>query len=600
MRLAFFTPFHSACGPGFMSKAVVEYLKNYFDVTVFYQWNSKHHPYEVDDVEVRVIDENMDMEPIARDYDAVVYNLGNNEENHYAIFQCLKKLPGIVVLHDFVMQHGLVNDLFNRKNNPELYYWLLSALYGKDGVRAAYINQIAYAGGVRGGWDAPSVSSFPMFEPFAGLASACVVHSRFFEEQLKPHFAGPILRTRNPYDLKRVPSSEVIDTFYKVREKAGGKVVFAAFGHMSPSKCIDRVIRVFGHSARLRNEARLILCGGASPDYEKYLRRLCSIAGLDECVEFRGSVSDTELYALQVEADVFVNLRQPNTEGQSGSLIEQMAAGKPVVCYDTGCYADLPGDAACKIDSTDDLDELQIVFERLLGDPAERRAIGMRGRAAALEYDNARYARELFEFIFENREYLKAFQRREFDSLQRSGQLGDVMDPKHPTDYLRTQAIWGVLDGFASSASAQAISMIPQDAQQHYLSFLTKRHRPLLENLLALSSTDETQPGTGNDLLEIDNLSLYSTELAPVLDKLFWGELDSTEAEHFVYICYKKLLCREPDLGGLRDYAERLVGSNLSKRGLVSAMLRSAEYTERFGETRTSSDYISLTRWAEQ
>ncbi|QOH33604.1 glycosyl transferase WcbH domain protein [Burkholderia cepacia] len=181
MKLAFFTPFHAACGPGFMSKAVVECLKNYFDVTVFYQWHAIHQPYEVEDVDVRIIDSDMDMESVAREFDAVIYNLGNNEENHYSIFQCLKKLPGIVVLHDFVMQHGIVNDLFNRKQKSDLYYWLLAALYGKDGVRACHSSALSYAGGVRGGWDSPSVASFPMFEVFSGLASACVVHSKFLK-----------------------------------------------------------------------------------------------------------------------------------------------------------------------------------------------------------------------------------------------------------------------------------------------------------------------------------------------------------------------------------------------------------------------------------
>ncbi|CRY30718.1 DUF4214 domain-containing protein [Burkholderia pseudomallei] len=593
MKLAFFTPFHPACGPGFMSKAVVEHLKDYFDVTVFYQWHALHQPYEVEDVSVRIIEDDMDMEPVAREFDAVIYNLGNNEENHYSIFQCLKKLPGIVVLHDFVMQHGIVNDLFNRKQKSDLYYWLLAALYGKDGVRACHASALSYAGGVRGGWDSSSVASFPMFEVFSGLASACVVHSKFFENQLKPHFAGPILMTRNPYDLKRVPTEDVIETFYKVRGKAGGKVVFAAFGHMSPSKCIDRVLRVFGHSERLRKEARLILCGGASPEYDQYLRRLCADGDLGHCVEFRGSVSDTELYALQVEADVFVNLRQPNTEGQSGSLIEQLAAGKPVICYDTGCYGDLSEDVAYKVHSTTDFNELQRVFERLLNGVAERREVGLRGRAAALEYDCARYARDMFEFVFENREYLNAFQRRNFDGLRPLGVSGATIDTRHPESYSRTQSIWGVLDGFVHHASSEALSLIPGDARHHYLSFLTQPYRPLVDSLLELSANDVPEVE-----LEADGTSLYSTASAPVLNTSFWTKLKCPVSEHFAYIGYKKLLCRDPDLAGLRDYAEKLASETISRKEMILAMLRSTEFAERFGDIRKSSDYVSLIRWA--
>ncbi|MET5020926.1 glycosyl transferase, partial [Burkholderia pseudomallei] len=78
-----------ACGPGYMTKADVEHLKDYFDVTVYYQCHALHQPYDVEDVSVRIIEDEMDIDPVAREFDAVIYNIGTKEQNHNSINQSL-------------------------------------------------------------------------------------------------------------------------------------------------------------------------------------------------------------------------------------------------------------------------------------------------------------------------------------------------------------------------------------------------------------------------------------------------------------------------------------------------------------------------------
>ena len=41
-------------------------------------------------------------------------------------------------------------------------------------------------------------------------------------------------------------------------------------------------------------------------------------------------------------ADVFVNLRHPVMEGSSASLMRQLAYGRPILCFDSGFFAELP------------------------------------------------------------------------------------------------------------------------------------------------------------------------------------------------------------------------------------------------------------------
>ncbi len=598
MKIAWFTPFNDACGPGFMSKAVVTQLKNYFDVKVFYQWHSELQPYDIKDIPVEVISNELDLEKIAKDFDVIFYNIGNNETNHYAILNALKKQPGVVILHDHVLQHILVHDIFNRKRDENIYYWLLAYLYGLDGVVVSQESYNSIRKGISGAWDYASVSKYPLSEVIAKLGAACIVHSKFHETKLREIYSGPILRSRNPADLKKIPSQEVIESFYRVRSRSQMPVLFVCFGHMSPNKYIDRVIRAFYASTILRSTAKLVICGEASKDYQDYLHRLCTLLNIDQYIEFRGKVTDSELYSLQVESDVFVNLRNPNTEGQSGSLIEQLAAGKPVLCFNTGCFQDLPDDVAYKIEDPNNFEELISVMERAAVNPDERREIGLRGRVHALEYDSARYAKEIFEFVYENRQYIKDFQNRKLESIFDNGAVEQSLFLSHIKGLEDAQKAWGVIDQVIAADSDTAFNMLNKESQIGYLKFINVRNRPLIECLTSLLDRNSS-----NDLKYHKSVlgnSLYSINLTPLSNVKFWEYVESVSDEEFVSICYRKLLCREPDRGGARQYLKYLQAGDMSKRELIKVHLMSDELKERFSLDYKQTPLSNLLEWCEE
>lgn len=598
MKIAWFTPFNDTSGPGFMSKAIVTQLKNYFDVKVLYQWHPTLQPYDIKDITIEVITDDLDYEKISKDFDVIFYNLGNNENNHYAILNALKKQPGVVILHDYVLQHLLVQDIYNRKNDENIYYWLLTYVYGLDGVSVAQESYSSTRKGYSGGWDFPSVSKYPLFDIIAKLGSACVVHSKFYEDKLKEVFSGPILRSRNPADLKRIPPDEVIESFYRVRTRSQMPVLFVCFGHMSQNKYIDRVIRAFGASTILRNNAKAVICGEATKDYQDYLNRLCTILNLAEHVEFRGNVSDAELYALQVDADIFVNLRNPNTEGQSGSLIEQLAAGKPVICFNSGCFQDLPDEVSYKINDCNNFEELITTMERATLNPVERREIGLKGRLHALEYSSARYANEIFEFVFENHEYLKGFQNRNVATIAKRGVTEQAQVLSHIKGLEYAQKAWGVIDKHISPDSDTALLLLSEESRGSYLKFLTGRHRPLIENISAIYNKDSSTNFKYHKSV-LDN-SLYSINQTPLFNVTFWEYIESLSDEEFISICYLKILCREPDLGGERHYLNCLQSGETSKRKLIKVFLKSDEFKERFSVEYTHSPLSDLLKWCEE
>lgn len=595
MKLAWFSPFHNSCGPGFMSHAVVRSLCDYAEVGVFYHPNEEE-PFSLPGASLTEITSELDLRQVARDFDAIIYNLGNNEENHQYILQALRQQPGIVVLHDYVMQHALVSDIFVRKEQPDLYYWLLVRYYGRDGACAA---QEAYALQRQrservGFWDSAAIQRFPLFETVAQLATACVVHSHFFENKLRAVFPGPVLNTRIPCDLKKIPPPAVIDSFYAVRQRTSAPVTFACFGHISPSKCIDQVIRAFGASAYLRQHARLLICGGVSATYGRYLEQLHTLNHLAGVVELRGRISDTELYALQVEADAFINLRHPNTEGQSASLIEQMASGKPVLCFNSGCFADLPDDAACKVDDPHDLAELTATLEQLAQDPQRRQAIGRRGRRHALSHDSAGYARDLFEFVFEHRTYLKALQ------LGTAPDAGSMTAQQQSTLHAHLDTLaqgrdtWSVLGQRHAPLSQAAFEMLPSAAQPGFRAFLEHRDQPLHQALAAIL---DAVPG--DDTMDTDPARFPgAVSSTPLLDTDFWDSLADAPVGEFVQACYRKLLCRPANPAELKGYVRAIEADGLGRRELLRIMLMSDEARERFKPD--GERHAEFLQWCEQ
>lgn len=111
---------------------------------------------------------------------------------------------------------------------------------------------------------------------------------------------------------------------------------------------------------------------------------------LEDSVRFTGFVSDEVLHAWLVHADLCVNLRRPNTESASGSLIQQMLHGKAVVVLPTGFYGEVPEDAVVRVEPGG-LGSLHELLLRLVRDRPWRERVG----AAAKEYASAAFTPEL-------------------------------------------------------------------------------------------------------------------------------------------------------------------------------------------------------------
>jgi glycosyltransferase involved in cell wall biosynthesis len=147
---------------------------------------------------------------------------------------------------------------------------------------------------------------------------------------------------------------------------------------MRPDKAHDVLIRAVARLAPSRPRLRLVLIGGG--EREPALRELAAEEGVSGVTTFAGVRSDVA--ALLPAADVVALASYPVRETFPVSVLEAMAAARPVVVTECGALADMveEGVEGFRVPPEDDA-ALAARLAELLDDPGRARAMGAAGRA---------------------------------------------------------------------------------------------------------------------------------------------------------------------------------------------------------------------------
>jgi len=132
MKIAWFTPFSTKSAIGKYSQIITEELAKTCEVDL---WISDTA--ELLDTTLRVIlfssEGNYQESLLAYDY--VIYNLGNYLDFHKHIYNISCQHPGLVILHDFVMQHFFVG--YHYGKDEAQYIRDMDYYYGPEARRLA-------------------------------------------------------------------------------------------------------------------------------------------------------------------------------------------------------------------------------------------------------------------------------------------------------------------------------------------------------------------------------------------------------------------------------------------------------------------------------
>jgi glycosyltransferase involved in cell wall biosynthesis len=310
------------------------------------------------------------------DGDVALYHVGNDPEVHGWILERLRREPGIVVLHDFVLHHLVASLTLGRKDNAGY----LAAMERDSGVAGRLLGLGVIDGCVPPLWELRA-EDFPLCDEVLERATGVVVHSRYVEERVRGRgYDRPVWRIPMP----AWPAPEVRP------ERLSGEPVFGAFGHLNASKRIPQLLEAFADYHESHPGSRLLLVGAvaAGSDATRQIKQ----SGLADAVVREGYVEEERLWSLIAGVDAVISLRSPTMGETSGTVIRALSLGKPLLVSDVGWFAELPDDVALKVAPDDgEVERLALALETL-SDPAERERRRGRARELAAEHDVERVA----------------------------------------------------------------------------------------------------------------------------------------------------------------------------------------------------------------
>jgi glycosyltransferase involved in cell wall biosynthesis len=305
-----------------------------------------------------------------READLALYHVGNNPDVHGWIVDALRRRPGVVVLHDFVLHHLVAGLTVGRRDG----HGYLDAMEREGGVVGRLLGHAVLDKRIPPLWESRP-DEFHLAGEVLELATALIVHSDYVRDRARAAgYGGPVFLV--PHPAWPVPEHEV--------EAVEGTPLIGAFGNLNATKRVPQLLEAFARLRRTHPDARLLLVGAASPgfDLERRLQRL----GLDATGLTRVDyVEEGRLWRLMDACDAVVSLRSPTMGETSGTAIRALSLGKPLVVSDVGWFGELPDDVALKI-AVDEQEgaTLAAALQALADSPDVRAAMGAAARDLAV------------------------------------------------------------------------------------------------------------------------------------------------------------------------------------------------------------------------
>jgi len=266
--------------------------------------------------------------------DVALYHVGNDPAAHGWIVDALRKRPGVVVLHEYVLHH-LIAGITIGRGHGRAY---LEAMERELGVVGRLLGLGVLDNLLPLLWETQP-ERFPLAGTILEQATSLVVHSRFVEERAREaRYAGPIRVIPHP----AWPAPDPVPA-----EGILGRPLIGCFGNLNMNKRIPQLLEAFTLFRGAHPDARLLLVGASAERFD-LSRRLERLALADGVIR-EDYVDEARMWSLMARCDVLVNLRYPTMGETSGSVIRGLSLGKPMVVSEVGWFAELPDDVALKV-----------------------------------------------------------------------------------------------------------------------------------------------------------------------------------------------------------------------------------------------------------
>jgi hypothetical protein len=298
--------------------------------------------------------------------DIALYHLGNNQL-HHDTYRSALETPGVVVLHDAVLQHSFLGSLSESEYVSEFVY-----NYGgwnEDLARDLWHHRARSAAD-------PRYFRYPMLRRIAERSLAVIVHNPRAAEMVREHAPAALIH-EIPH-LWEPPALPAESDVIRLRAKLGLSAhtfLFGVFGHLRESKRLPVVLRAFEKARHSADAAVLIAGDFVSPDLARSLEPVLGRPGILRIPYTK----ERDFWRYATAVDACINLRYPAAGETSGIAIRLMGIAKPVIMT-AACETSRFSDSIClRVDpgvaEEEMLTDCMVWLARF---PQDARAIGLR------------------------------------------------------------------------------------------------------------------------------------------------------------------------------------------------------------------------------
>jgi glycosyltransferase involved in cell wall biosynthesis len=319
--------------------------------------------------------------------DATFYQMGNDPRYHDAIWQISRQHPGIVILHDLMMQHFFSGLVFHNRGIDRRQYLELVERY--HGIKGRVLAE-AHVQGMLSTEDL--AQRCPLTEAATENALAVVVHSAAAYSAL-PEDASVAL----------VPLCVGMVTPTVTPRAATQPYRLTVFGFLGPNRRLPLLLRALAAFPD-RQRFRLDILG--TMDGQEKLHQLVCRLRLSEMVTLHGFVSGRDLDVALRNTDLVVNLRDPSMGEASGSQLHLWQYGLPSLVTRRAWYATLPEETVAFVRPEHEIEDIHRHLTGFLANAETYRELGRNGRRHVMEQHSVEnYAASLLKLAARTPEF---------------------------------------------------------------------------------------------------------------------------------------------------------------------------------------------------
>ncbi len=324
-----------------------------------------------------------------KQFDHLVYNIGNNPEYHSFIYETCLEHPGMVILHDFVLYYLFV-DYHQRRNQ------LYSKVYLEEGLDSFFKLKDAVKKNSRNLLEQKALaSSLPLNKEILKSGNKFMVHSWYSYHKV---LDTGLVNEKNIRKINHIAllkddfqavSKRKICQKYKIPENA---FLVASMGYIDKTKLNHVACKVIKKINQIMDRKVCYVMVGEGSYIDQYVdNNVIFKTGYVELIEFNSFIK---------YADVILNLRNPSMGETSGAMLRILQQGKVSIINDGGWFSEIPDPCVYKVCLDHVEEDLFQTIMNIMCNPKKSNIIGENATAYFVrEYNCRKIVGEIKRFL---------------------------------------------------------------------------------------------------------------------------------------------------------------------------------------------------------